>query len=518
MKNDCTKPLHSPFFIMILFTYLVLVVVNGFVIPFHEKKKKSVLKSVHNEYFSIAPMMGHTNRHYHAYIHDMLFSHIQDVIHLYTEMIPASTVVRLASESPEYGGGNRPEATLELQQLLQKSNSAQVTLQLGGRNGAVVAEASYIAYTHFGYTSINLNCGCPSLPVTTNAHRGATTNNCGGAVLMKDAAHVVDMIQQIAAVIPPQHVDLSIKHRLGIRFDIDTYRPPSNSLEDKKEEEEAYESCLEFAHAIASTKAIQRLQIHARLALLAQSETPTATVQSGKVDHSRVQYREKQKARLATITNRSAPPLRPTIVERVASSLEGQVQVITNGGIQTTRQSYQRLENDQISGVMVGRAVINHPCSFTNLEPNKLITLSSNSHEIVPTTTTTTTTTMKNIPTRGQVIQDYINYCKKQEEGEFYKNHKNREELAKKLVAVPFSLFVGKEGNDAYQRTIRKLVQKKISTMSTEGILQAALQHIPDDVLFNQLVTDTTTTNTENKNDKYSLGTKRSGPLQRMIW
>ena len=487
---------------------MVVAVVHGFVLPFHDNKK-IVLKSAHNEYFSIAPMMGHTNRHYHSYIHDMLFSHIQDVIHLYTEMIPASTIVRLAGESPEYGGGNRPEATLELQHLLQKS-VPEVTLQLGGRNGAVVAEAAYIAYTHFGYTSINLNCGCPSLPVTVG---GTTNNNCGGAALMKDAAHVVDMIEQIAAVIPPQQVDLSIKHRLGIRFDYDTYQPPSNSYEDDKEEKEAYESCFEFANAIASTKVIQRIQVHARLALLAQPENDHTNLKNGKVDHSRVQYREKQKARLATITNRSAPPLRPTIVERVASSLQGKVQVITNGGIQTTQQSYQRLENDQISGVMVGRAFINHPCSFTNLEPNKLLSLSSNSHEIIPPPPTTT---IKKIPTRGQVMQDYIYYCRKQEEEEFYKNQKNREELTKKLVAVPFSLFVGKEGHDAYQRTIRKLVQKKISTMSTEGILQAALQHIPDDVLYDQLVTDTTITDIDN--DKYALGTKRSGPLQRMIW
>jgi len=41
------------------------------------------------ELFSVAPMMGHTNRHYRYF-----FRQLSKRAHLYTEMIPSSQIVR----------------------------------------------------------------------------------------------------------------------------------------------------------------------------------------------------------------------------------------------------------------------------------------------------------------------------------------------------------------------------------------------------------------------------------------
>lgn len=253
-----------------------------------------------------------------------------------------------------------------------------------------------------------------------------------------------------------------------------------------------------------------------------------------KLNHSRVQYQAKKLARIATITNRSAPPLRPNVVERVAQTLtttnnsEKNVRVITNGGIQNIQQAQQRLENCHISGVMVGRAIINHPCSFTNMHEQLFLSNNNNdnhSHDNIKDDYI--------IPTRGQVIEQYMEYCTQEEEEYKYKLsqiyprniEKQQNELkvlSRQLLAVPFALFTGEEGHDSYQRTIRKLNQKKKGQMTTAGILQAALRYIPSDVLHNQLVTDVSSLHTQSNKDsnenyiKYAV--KRSDPLQRVIF
>ena len=48
------------------------------------------------EHFSVAPTMAHTNRHYHTY-----FRFFSEHAHLYTEMIPAETIVNLYNSNKD---------------------------------------------------------------------------------------------------------------------------------------------------------------------------------------------------------------------------------------------------------------------------------------------------------------------------------------------------------------------------------------------------------------------------------
>ena len=58
----------------------------------------------------------------------------------------------------------------------------------------------------FGYDEVNINVGCPSDTVCGNGY---------GACLMKEAG----LVQQLAAAVRanvPEHVEVSVKHRLGV--------------------------------------------------------------------------------------------------------------------------------------------------------------------------------------------------------------------------------------------------------------------------------------------------------------
>jgi hypothetical protein len=52
--------------------------------------------------------------------------------------------------------------------------------------------------------------------------------------------------------------------------------------------------------------------------------------------------------------------------------------------------------------------------------------------------------------------------------------------LRRRLVAVPFHLFVGEDGNDAYQRRIRKMASRA-ERHTARGMLMAALSGVPAD-------------------------------------
>ena len=192
------------------------------------------------ELFSVAPMMGHTNRHYRHF-----YRLLSRRAHLYTEMVPSSQIcaaygwarerylrasdggdrrrpsvgpnVRppppdevlevltrvLADPSGEYtfSSRNGDDAPLTLHQLLATStppssssaSESPVVLQLGGRDPRTLAAAAAIAAawgiaatrergaavaSPAPYASVNLNCGCPS-----NAVRGRSE----GCALMLEA-------------------------------------------------------------------------------------------------------------------------------------------------------------------------------------------------------------------------------------------------------------------------------------------------------------------------------------------
>jgi tRNA-dihydrouridine synthase A len=132
--------------------------------------------------FAVAPMIDWTDRHC-RFLHRQL----SDQALLYTEMVVADAIIfgpreRLLSYSP----AEHP-----------------VALQLGGSDAAKLVEAVKIA-ADYGYDEINLNVGCPSDRVQSGTF---------GACLMRDPAHVADLVAAMKAV---ANVPVTVKCRIGV--------------------------------------------------------------------------------------------------------------------------------------------------------------------------------------------------------------------------------------------------------------------------------------------------------------
>ena len=223
----------------------------------------------------MAPMMAHTNRHYHTF-----FRFFSRCAHLYTEMIPAATIATL------YGQNDNIKSNEALQELLgicssgatdnhhanaNDANRGPLVLQLGGRDPKTLALASEIG-VRMGYDGINLNCGCPS---------NAVSGRSGGCALMRDPGHVAECMERMSESIAASEggggggVQLSVKHRLGVR-DASTY----DAERDKRQpDDEAYGECEEFVRTITRNSNVRKLQVHSRLGLLGDF-TPERTAET----------------------------------------------------------------------------------------------------------------------------------------------------------------------------------------------------------------------------------------------
>lgn len=373
------------------------------------------------------------------------------------------------------------------------------------------------------YSSINLNCGCPS---------NAVSGRSGGASLMKDPYHVAKCVESMNnGVTDIYHAQtaahnndvmsrnditpISVKHRLGVR-DASTYNAADDKL--KNDEEEALPECSAFIKAITMNGDVSKVQVHARLGLLGSFESdednnenaeqlwipPTdvestsvsTTTAQPKVDHKRAQYKAKKKARQATINNRSIPPLRPGVVDMLADKFP-HLEFVANGGIQSM-EAVQEISsgNTSVVGSMVGRSVINHPCSFANADSLWQSDSSGNMS-----------------PSRGDVLLQYIQYCDLEEDRvrSMGVNVNSLAALRRRLVAVPFHLFVGETGNNVYQRRIRKLASR-VERYTAKGILIAALNEVPIESIDKSVGEFTHMDMTD-----YG-GIERSGPLQKSIY
>jgi tRNA-dihydrouridine synthase A len=460
-------------------------------------------------------MMGHTNRHYHFY-----FRLLSQEAVLYTEMIPAAQIVRLANDA------SNPTALDELLRRNPTNDDDQqqnnpVLLQLGGRDPHVLAQAADIGARLFGYDGINLNCGCPSNAVT--AHGGA-----GGAALMQNAAHVARIVERMSEALHATNVELSVKHRLGVAEASDYDAAHDHKCDDAQ----ALVSSFDFVETITRNSNVQKLQVHGRLALLGDFATPRestienaseGTPETVKVDHKRVRYQETKRARRATIQNRSVPPLRPNVVNQLARALP-HLDFVTNGGINSMPDIHKRLQCSSSSdddrpsnlvGCMVGRAAINHPCSFAladSLWGDDDETTHMHTRRGVAASQSTT---------RRHVLETYADYCGREEERvqRLLRVESSSppldsiERLRRRLVAVPFTLFAGEVGNHAYQRRIRKLIARS-HRHTSRSILLASMSEVPTEVLEKPV---SHCASTLDEIDTYSDYVQRSGPLQRAI-
>jgi len=415
-----------------------------------------------------------------------------------------------------------------LDELLNPGPNPAV-LQLGGRDPLSLGQAAAIG-TAFGYQAINLNCGCPSTSVSARAT---------GAALMKEpmlVARCLEAMSKSMDAFDPSTI-LSVKHRLGVH-EAASYNAEMDHAQD---DQEAYQSCHDFVRCISSTSKLSRIQVHARIALLglngssdddrqphqalwtpksnptsALSSTSTAAPEQEhslmKINHQRVQYQAKRRARQVTLQNRSVPPLRPNVVNRIANDFPS-LQVITNGGVDCLEEIHRRTSHSSVAGVMVGRAVINHPCAFAAVD------------DILWTAAPSTVYPAK---TRRSVLLGYIEYCLEQESKlEQYtllsrdqpapNSRKSKEEDSiiwhrRRLLAPVFHLFMGEEGNDQYQRRLRKLVERA-ERHTSSSMLLAAMAQIPESVLDKPVHEHVPW----DKIPKYDF-VKRSGSIQRTIY
>lgn len=132
--------------------------------------------------FAVAPMIDWTDRHC-RFLHRQLSARAL----LYTEMIVADAIIHGPRE-----------------RLLAYSPAEHpVALQLGGSDAAKLGEAIRIA-SDYGYDEINLNVGCPSDRVQSGTF---------GACLMRDPAHVADLVAAMKAASP---VPVTVKCRIGV--------------------------------------------------------------------------------------------------------------------------------------------------------------------------------------------------------------------------------------------------------------------------------------------------------------
>lgn len=174
-----------------------------------------------------------------------------------------------------------------------------VALQLGGSDPAELARCAALAQ-RWGYSEVNLNCGCPS----DRVQRGAF-----GACLMTDPQRVADGVKAMVDVVS---MPVTVKHRIGI------------------DKVESYEFVRDFVGAV-SQAGCGVFIVHARNAWL-QGLSPK--------------------------DNRDVPPLRYDWVYRLKRDFPALV-IVLNGGVTTSDQIRAHLA--QVDGVMLGRQAYHDP-------------------------------------------------------------------------------------------------------------------------------------------------------------
>jgi tRNA-dihydrouridine synthase A len=174
-----------------------------------------------------------------------------------------------------------------------------VALQLGGSDPVDLAHCARLG-VQWGYSEINLNCGCPSERV----QRGAF-----GACLMAEPQLVADCVKAMVDVVD---VPVTVKHRIGI------------------DQVESYDFVCDFVGAV-SQAGCHTFIVHARNAWLKG---------------------------LSPKDNRDIPPLRYDWAYRLKRDFPGLV-IVINGGITSTEQVQTHLA--QVDGVMLGREAYQNP-------------------------------------------------------------------------------------------------------------------------------------------------------------
>ncbi len=230
-------------------------------------------------------MMELTDRHC-RYFHRLLTRHSL----LYTEMVTTGALI--------HGDVHR--------HLRHSPQEQPLALQLGGSEPRDLAHCAQLA-EQWGYSEVNLNCGCPSDRVQNGAF---------GACLMKQPARVADCVKAMKQVVD---LPVTVKCRIGV-------------------DEQDEESALQDFTGQVQQAGCDLLIVHARKAWL-QGLSP------------------KQ--------NREVPPLDYPRVYRLKQAFP-ELPIVLNGGIQDLHQAEQHLL--QVDGVMLGRSAYYNPAMLMEVD------------------------------------------------------------------------------------------------------------------------------------------------------
>lgn len=178
-------------------------------------------------------------------------------------------------------------------------NEHPLALQLGGSDPVAMAACARMAEEN-GFDEVNVNVGCPSPRVRSGRI---------GACLMTEPRLVADCV---AAMGDATRLPVTVKTRIGV------------------DEQDSYESLVDFVETVAGA-GCETFIVHARKAWL-----------SG----------------LSPRENRSVPPLRHDVVQRLKSDFP-HLCVVLNGGVSDLDQARRHLAH--VDGVMVGRKAYHNP-------------------------------------------------------------------------------------------------------------------------------------------------------------
>ncbi|MEW5250215.1 tRNA dihydrouridine(20/20a) synthase DusA [Microbulbifer discodermiae] len=235
--------------------------------------------------FCTAPLMNWSDRHCRY-----LWRLFSKRAVLYSEMVTTGAILF----------GDRA------QHLQFDASEQPLALQLGGSDPEALARCARIA-EDWGYSEVNLNCGCPSDRVQSGRF---------GACLMMEPELVADCLGTMRAAVS---IPVTVKHRIGI-----------DDMED-------YAGLTAFVEA-QSRAGIGTFIVHARKAWL-----------NG----------------LSPKENREIPPLNHSMVHQLKRDFP-ELDVVINGGINTIGECLQHLQ--QVDGVMLGRAAYQTPTLLAEVD------------------------------------------------------------------------------------------------------------------------------------------------------
>jgi tRNA-dihydrouridine synthase A len=233
-------------------------------------------------YYSIAPMMGKTDSYF-----CLLMQYINKNITVYTEMMHSEAILR----------------TNILDHYKRLNNLSNIIIQLAGNNPISMAKAAKKAST-YGFSEININCGCPSKNVIAGEF---------GLSLLRNPKLVRNCIE---AIKQETKAVVSVKTRIGIDYD---------------ENELLLDNFIREINISNTNKFI----IHARNGIL---------------------------GKLSTKKNLSIPPLKYEKVFKLKKKFITN-HIIINGGFLDT-SGYKKYKK-KIDGIMIGREAYKNPWIFS---------------------------------------------------------------------------------------------------------------------------------------------------------